>query len=80
MKKVMTENDKLNKVIDLFKEIKKLFPDSNCSLSIHDVDIKSIDREAWKIKTRLDKDTLRTYLVARNDFGDEYFGISLYGK
>ena len=26
-KKVMTENDKLNKVVELFKEIKELFPE-----------------------------------------------------
>ena len=80
MKKVMTENDKLNKVIGLFKEIRELFPEGGCSLNIHKVDIKAIDRKIWKIKAVFNNDTLRTYLVAENDLEDEYFGIDLFGK
>ncbi len=80
MKKVMTENDKLNKVIGLFKEIRELFPDGNCNLSIHKVDMKAIDRKVWKIEAHLLKDSLEPYLVAKNDLGDEYCGIDLYGK
>ena len=79
-KKVMTENDKLKKVIKLFLEIKKLFPSGSCGLSIHKVDIKSIDKKIWKIHAVLNKDTFRTYLVAENDLGDSSFGITLYGK
>ena len=79
-KKVMTENDKLNKVIELFKEIKELFPDGSCALNIHKIDMKAIDRKVWKIEAHLLKDSLEPYLHAKNDLGDEYCGIDLYGK
>ena len=75
-KKVMTENDKLEKVTKLFLEIKKLFP--RCSLDVHEVDIKSIDRKIWKVHAGIIQDTLRMYLVARKIGEDTNF--TLYGK
>ena len=79
-KKVMTENDKLEKVIKLFLEIKELFPENSCNLSIHKVDIKLIDRKIWEIHANLYEDSLETFLVAKNDCGESMFGITLYGK
>ena len=75
-KKVMTENDKLEKAEKLFLEIKELFP--RCSIDIHEVDMKSIDRKIWKIHAGVIQDNLRMYLVA-NKIGEGH-SITLYGK
>ena len=78
--RIMTENEKLNKVIELFQKIQELFPEGHCELNIYGVDLKSIDRNLWNIEANFLEDTLEPYLVAKNYSGDTYFGITLYGK
>jgi len=70
--------DDLLKVEKLFDQIIKIFPDNSVNLTIHNIDMKEIDRDIWEIKASMVDESLRTFLSAKRKLSEEEaFDITL---
>ncbi len=63
----MTEKQKLEKLLELFNEMKELFPTNHISINVHDIDFTHLpDSVEWKIKPL----TLRCLTAKLKDSND----------
>lgn len=72
--------EKIEKALELFKQIEKLFP-SNVSLYIHDVEgIEKLNENVWDIQADFNKERNEFFLTARKEIGDNFSSITLFSK
>jgi len=79
MKTKETLNEKVNKVVRLYEEIKSILPTSSIGLSIHDLDLRELDKSVWNIEVRYKPDTNAVFFSAERIM-EKYtaFDVTLY--
>ncbi len=77
----MTEEEKIKEVEKLFAKIQSLFPGNHlAALTIHDIDVKNLNPEVWKVSATYIPESKRVYLSAERINRKSNFDITLFGK
>lgn len=58
------KDEKLEKLLDLAKQIGELYPNGNTTLMIHGFEIKSFDEDKWEVSATWNSTNKSTYLTA----------------
>ncbi len=69
------DKKKIEKLLELFNEIEKLFPDK-VDLNVHNIEVKDLSDD-WEIEALYIREGKRVCLTAKNK---KYDGLTLFGK
>jgi len=73
----MKEKEKIAKAVKLFDEIKTMFPDGQVDMTMHDVDMKLLDANKWKMEVDQLTEDSEQYMTAKR-IGSDVFDITFF--
>lgn len=62
-----------------FDKIVKIFPKNSVSITLHNIDINSLDKKIWEWEEQKRDDGVK-YFIAKRKNKDDSFDITLFGK
>lgn len=71
-------DEKLNKLIDLVKQLKELFPSNGLSVMVHDINIKDLDENIWEVEAQWQSEIKDVFLTAKLKDENIYNNLTIF--